>query len=222
MVQVADKMGVRARIPKLIEYVEHRDAVLQRIAVHFGVEPGVAKYAVLIVLNGGSVLTWIKDIGLQPGFDPHVDLRDLEDEALIVRDAFFSMTERDHPGAIEKLKQYARARKGSGVANAAINRSVFSHCIFEVEDKLLEVVDEYFRSNGWGVDTLSYDGAHVQHRADDMQDPNTLRWVKLEASMREAEAAVLNKTGYRISLCEKPLFMADATQNTDDVEHPES
>ena len=37
MIQVAEKMGKRAEIPKLVEYVNNRDAMLQRIADHFKV-----------------------------------------------------------------------------------------------------------------------------------------------------------------------------------------
>jgi len=78
--------------------------------------------------------------------------------------------------------------------------------MFEVEDSVLAVVDGHFRSTGWTVASLIYDGKLVEHRDGDAQDPQTGRWLRLEEAMRAAEAAVQRKLGYKIDLKEKPLF----------------
>ena len=78
--------------------------------------------------------------------------------------------------------------------------------MFELEDSVLSVADGHFRSKGWTVASLIYDGMHVEHRSSDTRDSQTGRWVQLEAAMREAEAAVQRKLGYTIELKEKPLF----------------
>ena len=60
--QVATKMGVAAEVlTPLHDYVTDRDAVLHRIGEWYGVPAKRCKYAVLRVLNGGSMFTWIKD-----------------------------------------------------------------------------------------------------------------------------------------------------------------
>ena len=115
-----------------------------------------------------------------------------------------------------------RAVKGKDAYNVSIDRAIFSHCMFEVEDSALDVIDRYFREHGWDVGSLIYDGMHIGHRKGDTQDPATELWVQLEAAMRGAEAAVQAKTGYKIKLCEKPLF-EEQTEcgEEDDVEYAE-
>ena len=80
----------------------------------------------------------------------------------------------------------------------AIKRTVFSLCVFELEDSILTVIDTSLKSDGWTVASLQYDGCHVQHRAGG----------NLAAAMRRAEAAVRERLGYVIQLKEKPLFEA--------------
>ena len=208
MIQVAEKMGKRAEIPKLVEYVNNRDAMLQRIADHFKVVKSSCKFAVLRVLNGGSVAEWCKEMGLPASTNvKQRDLDDLTEEARVIRRSFFAMIDRDHsPGTLSSLREQVRAVKGKDASNVSIDRAVFSHCMFEVEDSVLDVIDRYFREHGWDVGSLIYDGMHIGHRKGDTQDPATERWVQLEAAMRGAEAYALAKTGYNIKLCEKPLF----------------
>ena len=207
MIQVCEKMGMFDAIPKLREYVASRDDMLQRIADHFGVEKGICKFAVLRVLNSGSVEKWIEDVGLPADTDAdQPDLRDLAEEARVIRACFFKYMEEKQQGIVERLRELARARKGPFASNAAIDRAAFSACMFEVEDSVLTVVDEYFRSMRWVAASLIYDGMHVEHRDGDAQDPQTGRWLRLEEAMRAAEADVERKLGYKIELKEKPLF----------------
>ena len=112
-------------------------------------------------------------------------------------------------------------RKGASASNAAIDRAAFSACMFEVEDSVLTVVDEYFRSMGWVVASLIYDGMHVEHRDGDAQDPQTGRWLRLEEAMRAAEAAVQRKLGYKIDLKEKPLFEKPIVEAEEEIEYAE-
>ena len=61
----------------------------------------------------------------------------------------------------------------------AIKRTVFSLCIFELEDTVLGVIDEALRSAGWVVSSLQFDGCHVAHR----------KGCDFPAALRRAEAA---------------------------------
>ena len=208
----------------LREYVEYRDTVLQRIADHYGVPLKKAKYAVLRVLNGGAIETWIRDAGATRGRDdPQPDLRDLEDEARLIQDAFFRMDEfkdsvaamkfetqttaaaavrtaeeRVRAAATQRAKEAAQRELSNARRKAsrrAIDRSVFACCVFELEDMILRVVDEYFQNHGWTVASLIFDGIHVEHRQG------------LDAAMRGAEVEVHQRLGYKISLLEKPMFV---------------
>ena len=78
----------------------------------------------------------------------------------------------------------------------------------ELEDLVLTVIDEHFQSNGWTVSSLQFDGLHVEHRASDVCDERTGKWVQLEAAIRGAEQAIESKLGYKIKLKEKELFEA--------------
>ena len=158
-----------------------RMPLLLRVADHFGIDHGIAKDVcktlVLRVLNGGQVASWCRDMDIaMPEGEPQRDLEDLEEVARIVRQAFFKMMERDNPGSLEALRartwtymldkhqrqvQEAR-RKGETPPQepsyAKRDRTMFSHCIFNLEDTVLDCVDTKLRELGWRVDSLIYDG----------------------------------------------------------------
>ena len=48
-------------LSKLIEYIKNRQVMLDRIAAFYGVSSAKCKYAVLRVMNGGSLMAWIRD-----------------------------------------------------------------------------------------------------------------------------------------------------------------
>jgi len=158
-----------------------RMPLLLRVADHFGIDHGIAKDVcktlVLRVLNGGHVASWCRDMDIaMPEGEPQRDLEDLEEVARIVRQAFFKMMEHDDPGSLEALRartwtymldkhqrqvQEAR-RKGETPPQepsiAKRDRTMFSHCIFNLEDTVLDCVDTKLRELGWCVDSLIYDG----------------------------------------------------------------
>ena len=92
-------------------------------------------------------------------------------------------------------------------SRTAIERSVFSACMFELEDQVLMEIVKSFEVSRWVVSSFQFDGLHVEHRSTDTVDENG-RWAQVEATMREAEQAVESKLGYKISLVEKALFTA--------------
>lgn len=224
--QVAKKMGVgEDELGPLHEYVTDRDAVLNRIGEWYGVPAKRCKYAVLRVLNGGSLYTWVKDEKCTRNHDdPQPDLTDLELVANAVREAFFKMD--PFQSVVKTLTESLKVSTQSTLKRAeaclqqattpderieaekmvkkarmkatqtAIKRSVFSACAFELEDTILDVIDVYLQENGWTVSSLQFDGLHVEHRADSI----------LRDAMDGAEEAVNKKLGYQIKLDEKDLF----------------
>ena len=151
-----------------------------------------------------------------------------------MHDAFFAMPEfKDHVAALRTelkattqakvkaaedrvraassplTKERAQRELGNArrkASQAAIERSVFSACIFELEDMVLDVIDKHFTSNGWVVSSLQFDGLHAEHRTTDTYDEVEKKWVQLDSAMRGAEAAVKEKLGYKIQLSEKALY----------------
>jgi hypothetical protein len=213
MVQVAAQMGLPATAVEVLrEYVEQRPLMLDRIGEHYGVLAGRAKYAVLRVLNGGSIGAWERDAEvIRNRGEPQGDLRALESEAAEVQSAFFRKYQSEASALKAEIGEAARIavtsakrhlelaapgqREEAGrrfnsaklkASARAIDRSVFSLCIFELEDTILTVIDEYLQNRGVVVSSLQFDGLHVEHIAGDEYEPG-LGWRRLEEAMRGAE-----------------------------------
>jgi hypothetical protein len=237
--QVCEKMGVAAAVlQQLKEYISSREAVLGRISDWYGVSREWAKEGVLRVLNGGSVAAWIRDSGGSSAAGDQSDLRALERVAAVAEAKFFELYEDASTALIADLtasKQAAvraaeqrlagaSARQRQAMqrelqnarlkaTDAAIKRSVFSYCVFQLEDEVLDVVVKHFESKGLTVSSLQYDGCHVEHVPGDQYDRDIDSWVQLEAAMRGAEDAVLREMGYTIKLKEKPLYSWGLTED---------
>eukprot|EP00966_Prymnesium_polylepis_P292309 6750919-Prymnesium_polylepis.1 len=107
---------------------------------------------------------------------------------------------------IEAQNVLARARMRT--QSHAIKRTIFSLCVFELEDSILDVIDETLQSLGWVVASLQFDGCHVEHRPG----------VDFNAALRQAEEAVGRKLRYTIKLKEKPLFGARVEASAEDYD----
>ena len=235
-----------------------RMPMLLRIAAHFGIDPGVAKdvckMLVLRVLNGGQVEAWCREMGIAvPEGEPQRDLEDLAEVSRIVREAFFAMMERDKPGSLARLRdriwRLMQDKHGRRVLDAKRKgevppqppsvaqreRTMFSLCIFNLEDTILDCIDKKLRMLGWIVASLIYDGVSCSHLLQPthtqtqslylspsvytvVREPCSQLHVRhrvnhdqadLETALRAAEAAVKAELGYTIALKEKPLFDPD-------------
>ena len=236
--QVARKMKVDPDELKVLEeYVNDREAVLTRIGDFYGVPAAKCKFAVLRILNGGMPSTWVRDAKCSRNTkELQLDLRALMEVHRVVQTAFFGMerfqshvatlTEKlrvERKAALEMaevrltnarsaedkaLAQKAIATAKMRVQPTAIRRTVFSLCVFELEDSILDVIDRSLKHDGWTVASLQFDGCHVEHRVG----------TDLDAAMRRAERAVLSETGYVVQLKEKALFecVEDETEEAEE------
>ena len=185
----------------------------------------------LRVLNGGGIDTWLKDTEKRRKKPmparPERHLRELEaTEMPLVQKAFFQRYAGDAAQLseirTERAAKVAAARTQLVATNtptaraaaqrqlddaqykaspSAVKRTVFSLCIFELEDAILDCIDHHFQSLGLKADALIFDGALIRHS----------EGVNLEHAMRGAEAAVQEKLGYTIVLAEKEMYAAHAT-----------
>ena len=205
-----------------------KDETHADIASFYGIRQAKAcKFGVLRVLNQGSWEAWVNGedtLATQNVERPHPTLVKMAEVSKLVKDAFFRKFQtrvdelrtellRDRKEKLRRAESClasATGRKGrldaqnsvwrakSRFMPSAIDRSVFSHCIFELEDTVLAVVDAHFRESGWNVASLIFDGLHVEHRAGSC----------LVDAMRGAEKKVRDDLGYDIKLVEKPLSYA--------------
>ena len=232
--QVAKKMGIAEReIAPLIEYVEDSfryskecHPMLRRIGEFYGVPAAKCKYAVLRLLNGGSLMAWIRDTQCtQNTSEEQTDLREMQRISVLVRAAFFQMphfkqrigamkaqittsttskvTQAEAqlaaaktPHAKQSAKETLRTARHKATPGA-VERTVFSLCVFELEDMILDVIDRHFRTNGWTVASLQFDGLHVEHKDG----------VQLQSIMDGAEEQVRKELDFKIKLVEKELYL---------------
>ena len=181
------------------------------------------------------------ETGCMRGKDqPQDDLRDLEKVATVVHKAFFAMPQfKDHVAPLRKelkattsakvqaaeerlrsaTSKNAKERAQKELNNArrkasmtAVERSVFSACIFELEDMVLAEIDKYLQKMEWTVSSLQFDGLHVEHRSTDMCTPETGKRTKLEEAIIGAEHAVKKALGYEVKLLEKELYHYTPTE----------
>ena len=234
-----------ADVPTLAAIVSDREPLLARIAEHYGTSRANAKTCVLRVMNGGKVDQWIKDVNCELNRGTiQCDLHNLAEEMMLVRRAFFAMPElkdavvalrlqikTDREAAARAAadrvavappsrRQEARRQAEKARAKAdyhAVDRSVFSYLLGEVEDRVLGEIEKYMTSSGWTVSARIFDGLHVQHRPGLTQHE-----ARLLKAMEGAEGAVRKNLGYSIKLLEKPLFEAttagDASSDIDEEE----
>jgi len=99
----ADKHGLHT--PLLLDYIQTRDAVLQKIAEFYGLsDASLCKSAVLILLNGGSVEKWTQDAectrhsGLLA-----LELQEMKKEFEIIRDHMLDVTFKSQTDAWKEL-----------------------------------------------------------------------------------------------------------------------
>jgi hypothetical protein len=138
-----------------------------------------------------------------PNFQPHVEAlrQELATSTKAALDRAFTavLSTSTSAAAAMARKQLENAR--AKAKPEAINRSIFSHCIFELEDSVLKIIDSVFLAEGWTVSSLQYDGMHVEHHTA----------MELRPTMANAVAAVKSQLGYDIDLTEKPLFGREVT-----------
>ena len=233
MYQLALKMGVQAEeLPSLSALVHDRDGVYTSLQRFYAASREDTKTLVLTLLNGGGVEQWLRDTHERrtrpapPRVHHHVEALRTTERRLVV-DAFKAHfgdrldgiedeIKCERRAAVQRCEGELAAAQTYAARNAAqaaldkaqleatassIEKTIFAISLQEVEDSVLAVVDEALRAEGVPVDALIFDGVLARH----------VEGLDLDAAMRQAEAAVLDKTGYAVELVEKPLYAPTPT-----------
>ena len=124
---------------------------------------------------------------------PMPELEALREQCLRARDAILAMP--CFADAIPKLHKSVRRQK-PGRTEEQYLRSVFSHILGGVEGHCLSVACQVLEEHGFAPRTYIYDGANTT-------DSST---HSPQEACDAADAAVLAKTGIRMTLREKPMF----------------
>ena len=115
-----------------------------------------------------------------------------------IRPAFF---EHDRfKGHIADLTAYVERHCKNARNGVVVQRKVLAHCLHELEDQILAVIDEFLDARGWDIESLIFDGLMVVHQDN----------ASLAQDLKDAEAEVKRRTGYDVALIEKPFYDATA------------
>ena len=202
MHEIALSHGIELEATRRV--VTERDSVLQEVQAHYRCGRATAKELLIAVLNGGHANTWVQDekVSIDGELvrriaDPTDDLGHVEivDELLLEYARMQQLMFKTYGTKLQSLMdsvQRARPEKNK----AAVRRSVFSMCLQNEEDRILQAMEAYYGTQGYEVHVLIYDGCLIT-RKDENPFP--------EAVMRGCERAVHEATGYTIQLAEKCL-----------------
>ena len=229
----ADKHGLHT--PLLLDYIQTRDAVLQKIADFYGLsDASLCKFAVLILLNGGSVEKWTHDSGCtrHSGLVA-LELQEMKKEFEIIRDHMLDVTFKSQTDAWkELLGKQAQQRLTNAHEELA---KVLIDADATPADKA-DAKNTYDKAR-WKSGSDSIRRSCFSIRTHELEDEllaavdESLRnngWVvsslifdgvmvedrpdaNIESAMRDAEAAVKNRLKYKhFQLLEKKFFNATA------------
>lgn len=180
------------------EYIEHV-AEVHRLPTDAERHPEYRKDCVkelmMCLIFGGQYRSWINRVCADFNRPVSSEPRSARVDALAAelaqlrKDVFESREWRDFAARDRARIVAAGKKKGD-----EIDRSVFARIAQKTENEVLTVMRAFLKENGWTVLTLCFDGLLVCHRPE--------RTLDLAAM----NARILQDTGYKIEIVEKPMF----------------
>lgn len=208
----AKKMLEEATLDIFNDYVENRDTPItgwiDTVCDHHEIEgtseqkKECVKKLFCRIMFGGSYSKWRKspygqDKDKLPKNGALKKMVQLETELARLRPAVFASTTWKQFVAAERQWIIADAKlKNITMGSHQIERSIFSRLMQTIENDILQIMVETLRSMNWTTTTLIFDGCHILHRKD----------ANLREALDVAQKAILQQTGFKIMLLEKPLF----------------
>lgn len=170
MHQIALSHGIELEATRRV--VTERNSVLQEVQAHYRCGRATAKELLIAVLNGGHANTWVQDekVSIDEELvrriaDPNDDLGHVEivDELLLEYARMQQLMFKTYGAKLQALMdsvQRARPEKNK----AAVRRSVFSMCLQNEEDRILQAMETYYGTRGYEVHVLIYDGCLIARK----------------------------------------------------------
>ena len=186
LLQFCDKEGIEC--PYLRNYVCYREDKLEAVCDADGCDRETAKQRYLSVIYGGYIKTFC------PG------LRFFEQEMMVIRNRICHRFPKYRVAGIES---HERKLRKNPLARRNIAGSCISHLLCDLENDALMAMYDSCVEQGVTVSSLCFDGMLIEKGWIDEDNGKDLQTV-----LRTMEAAILHKTGYKISLVEKPMDKA--------------
>ena len=176
----------------------------------------MVKRAVISLMFGGQYETWrkevCKDLGRKLKDEPVCEkLVSMEKELEELRKATFTSIQHKkfYEEDMQRLKKEGKKVDREGNTDmAAIERSIFARIAQREENRILDIMREFMKKEGFEVLSLCFDGLMVKHRRDkspDLKKLNDMIYEKTKVQ-REDKEGQLHYVGYRLQVEEKPMF----------------
>ena len=189
-----------ASAPTLVDYVNDRNAFLDKIVRWYGLPArGFAKIALLVVLNGGELKFWRKKVKSPVASDkPDLpELVQLQREAFWIRDTLVFQESAFAPMIAPLKASLAKLSRNAGKSEDEINRSAFAYVLGHLESLALDAVCAALDRHGFRVTSIIYDGCLVT------DNPSG----DLQAALAEAGTEMERVLGFPgLRVVEKPMF----------------
>jgi ADP-ribose pyrophosphatase YjhB (NUDIX family) len=185
------------RMPTLQDWVEDRPKFIAHIAEVHDITEDVkdtVKELVISLIFGGEYDHWIEKRHMP------VDIQSPLVKRLARELADLRATVFDHPEFHERVRQERDRHAKEGRKDpAAADRSIFAVLAQHAENEILTVIRDGVAKQGFGVESLQFDGLFVLRRTDGVQ---------LDVAPIEVE--IQKRLGYEIRIAEKELFFEGA------------
>lgn len=170
--------------PKLDYYINNREEVLKSIVDNVKCSRDEAKTLINIMLNLGSIQTW-------------KDNKDFNTDAMPTFIGELTKELRENADTLElkdpfKVKSIIKKSRDPELKKNP-TASLVSITLGEIEDQILDVIRFSFKSKGYSVEVLVFDGCMVLKNKD---LPDSI--------LREIEEEIKEKLGYSVRLLIKP------------------
>lgn len=214
--------GENCPVKDLRYYVDNREDVFQQVIEHYELDSccddprGIAKSLFIRLLFGGQVERWLMDNKIEFQNKEHLD---------IVR-SFGRINDK----VVDKFKRHPVYMKAFSLKKRVLEQqrahqvpksewksdnSAIAWAVQTEENKILMVMQEFFRRRDWEVCVLIFDGLMVRRKADSVVIDGSTKYRRMDPQLlRDCEACILEETGYKIGLSEK-----DMLQKNEIVEH---
>lgn len=177
----------------------------------------MVKRAVISLMFGGQYETWrkevCKDLGRELKNEPVCEkLVSMEKELVELRKATFTSIQHKkfYDEDSQRLKKEGKKVDTEGRPDmAAIERSVFARIAQREENRVLDIMREFMKNEGFEVLSLCFDGLMVKHRRDkspNLKKLNEMIYERTKVQREDSETGELYYVGYRLQVEEKPMF----------------
>ena len=212
-------------IRALRHYVDDRETVFGEVISHYDLveyctEPRrVAKNLFIRILFGGTETAWLTDNKIEFRNKEHLPI---VKSLLRINDKIVEKF-KVHPvyrKAFDLKKRVVAQQKAAGVHRSEwkTDASAIAWAVHTEENRIMMAMLEFFQGLEWAISVLMFDGFMVRRQGDSVVvcKEGNRKYKKMNPQLlRDCEACILEKTGYKIGLSEKDMLQSDEIEEGD-------